>query len=181
MAKSPAAETVGMELKKGLGLIHVFAIAVTGAVILLSLLLDLRILVEAASTVLIVAGVLACLSVIVLRESRLQNYRPAFRTPLYPWLQIAGIGGLGLVLFEMGVEAYFISAVPVGIAFSDDAPNVQAAFVLAGSRDERNFHLRALAAIAQIVQSPDFRKRWLGARGHQSLRDAVLLGPRQRP
>ena len=39
-----------------------------------------------------------------------------------------------------------------GICFSDAAPCVHAIFVLVGTRDERNFHLRALAAIAQIVQ-----------------------------
>jgi hypothetical protein len=37
---------------------------------------------------------------------------------------------------------------------------VQAVFVLAGTRDDRDFHLRALAGIAQIVQDPAFEKRW---------------------
>jgi len=86
------------------------AIAVTGGVILVSLFLDLYVLVEAASTVLILTYILSCLSIIVLRESGLQNYRPAFRAPLYPWLQIGGIVGFGFVIFEMGEAAYVISA-----------------------------------------------------------------------
>ena len=67
-----------------------------------------------------------------------------------------------------------------GITFAKDAQPVHAVFVLAGTRDERNFHLRALAAIAQIVQAPAFEKKWLAARGEQALRDVVLLGERQR-
>ncbi len=94
------------------------AITVTGAVIFVSLLVRLNVLVEAASTVLLLTNILACLAVIVLRESGLQNYRPAFKAPLYPWVQVGGIGGLGFVLFEMGEEAYFISAVLILVGFA---------------------------------------------------------------
>lgn len=294
------------------------AVGVTAGVIFLSLFLELDTLVEAASAVLILTYILSCLSVIVLRESGLQNYRPAFKAPIYPWLQVGGILGLGFVLFEMGVEAYFISAglilvgfltfwfygrrrvsqesallhlierltarelvtgsleselkkivherdevtldrfdrlvehAPVldlrehvssdeffaaaakelaprlameaqeladmlrrreeegstllgpslavphivvpgegrfelllarakdGISFSDDAAGVKAVFVLAGSRDERNFHLRALAAIAQIVQEKDFERRWMSVTSAQGLRDIALLSQRGR-
>lgn len=93
------------------------AILTTGGLILLSLLLELKVLVEAASCVLMMTYILSCLAVIVLRESRLQNYRPSFRSPLYPWLQIGGILGLGFVLFELGIEAYLISAGLILIAF----------------------------------------------------------------
>jgi len=295
-----------------------WAIAVTGTVILLSLLLKLDVLVEEASTVLILANVLSCLSVIVLRESGLQNYRPSFEAPLYPWLQIATMLGLVFVLFEMGLVAYFISAglilagfltfwfygrqrvrqesallhlierltarelvtgslerelrhivherdevtldrfdrlveqAPVldldehvsaerffaaaaealaprldmqpealgdmlhrrekqsstllgpslavphvvvpgekrfelliaraqrGIDFPGESPEVKAVFVLAGTRDERNFHLRALAAIAQTVHGKDFEQRWMSATSDQGLRDIVLLSKRGR-
>jgi L-asparagine transporter-like permease len=53
-------------------------------------------------------------------------------------------------------------------------------FVLVGTKDERNFHLRALAAIAQICQQPDFDKNWLNARNTEELRDIVLLAERRR-
>jgi len=88
-----------------------YALLVTGLFIVLSLLFKLEILVEAASVVLILTNILSCLALIILRESRLQNYQPSFRVPLYPYLQIAGIFALGLLIFEMGQEALFISAV----------------------------------------------------------------------
>jgi APA family basic amino acid/polyamine antiporter len=294
------------------------ALLLTGAFIIVSLFLKLEILVEAASIVLILTNVLSCLSVIILRESGIQNYRPRFRAPLYPWLQAAGLIGFGFVLVEMGAAAYVVSALLVlggfcaywfygrkrvvgesallhliaritarelttrsleselrdiiherdqivkdrfdrliedcvvldlegsvtaqeffqtaaealsdriglpaeaivrnlqereeqgttaitpslgiphvivdgtnvfdiliarcreGIVFSQEAPAVQAVFVLVGSVDERNMHLRSLAAIAQIVQDPRFDERWLRARGPDSLRDVVLLGERRR-
>ena len=41
----------------------------------------------------------------------MQNYRPRFRTPLYPWMQIAGIMAFLFLIFEMGKEAHLISLV----------------------------------------------------------------------
>jgi mannitol/fructose-specific phosphotransferase system IIA component (Ntr-type) len=67
-----------------------------------------------------------------------------------------------------------------GITFSETAPKVHAVFVLAGTKDERNFHLHALAAIAQIVQDTHFEERWIAARNKEALRDIVLLGKRRR-
>lgn len=67
-----------------------------------------------------------------------------------------------------------------GAVFSDLNPPVHTAFVLAGSVDERNYHLRALMSIAHIVEHEDFEKRWLGARGVEELKDVVLLTPRRR-
>jgi basic amino acid/polyamine antiporter, APA family len=294
------------------------AILFTGSIILLSLLLPLKLLVEAASCVLILTYMLSCLAVIVLRESRLANYRPVFRSPIYPWLQIGGLFGLGFVLFEIGIKAYAISAALIfsaflifwfygrkterqenallhlisrltdrslvsgsleaelkqiikerdeitwdrfdclvqeaivldeidsmerddflelaadklaprleltserlalllkrrenenstllssklavphivvegegrfemliariknGVKFSDDAPEVTTIFVLTATRDERNFHLRTLAAIAQVVQETGFEKRWNVAKDAQGLRDVILLSKRTR-
>ena len=85
------------------------AIVTTGIIILGSLLLPLKILVEAASTVLILTFIMSCLSVIILRQSGIHNYRPQFIAPLYPWIQIVGIVGFGFLLFEMGWHAYLIS------------------------------------------------------------------------
>ncbi|MBN1154728.1 amino acid permease [candidate division KSB1 bacterium] len=294
------------------------AILVTGTLILLSLFLKLNVLVEAASCVLMLTYILSCLAVIVLRESGLQNYRPTFKSPLYPWVQIVGILGIGFVLFELGITAFIISAgliliafltfwfygregveresallhlvarltdrqlvhgaleeelkqiirdrdkivvdrfdrlvenavilditepmskddffnlvaehlsprlrmkpkrlarclqrreaetstvlspflaVPhlivdsekcfdllivrahKGIEFNDEAREVHAVFVLAGSADERNFHLKALSAIAQVVQEKKFEERWWAAKNEQGLRDVILLSTRSR-
>ncbi len=295
------------------------AIAATGGLILLSLLLELSLLVKAASCVLILTYILCCLAVIILRESGLQNYQPAFQTPWYPWLQIAGIFGLVFVLFELGIEAFLISsalilaafcifwfygrkqmeqesallhliarltdrdpvsgeleaelkdiirdrddiqldrfdrlvesapvldlddalskeqffeiasgqlagrlsvsakqlhellrkrdqesspvlnpflAVPhvmiegsgefelliarskAGIDFSSTAKKVHAVFVLAGTADNRNAHLRALCAIARVTQNREFEPAWLEAKDEQILRDIILLSDRRRP
>lgn len=67
-----------------------------------------------------------------------------------------------------------------GIIFSELNPPVHTVFVLIGSRDQRNFHLRALMAIAHIVQEPDFKQRWLEAGSLKQLRDVVLLSGRSR-
>ncbi|MCK4272204.1 PTS sugar transporter subunit IIA, partial [bacterium] len=67
-----------------------------------------------------------------------------------------------------------------GILFPQAPKPVHTMFILVGSIDERNYHLRALMAVAQVVQGPDFEKRWLGARNTEALRDIVLLSGRKR-
>jgi APA family basic amino acid/polyamine antiporter len=67
-----------------------------------------------------------------------------------------------------------------GIFFSEKEPGIQAVFVIMGSKDERNFHLYSLAAIAQIVRDPQFEKKWADAKNKDVLRDIVLLGERRR-
>ncbi|MBS3735066.1 MAG: amino acid permease [Phycisphaerae bacterium] len=294
------------------------AVLATGGMAVVGLLVNLKILVEAASVGLILTNIFANLSVIVLREGRVGNYRPTFRAPLYPWVQVVGIVGFGFVLFEMGLEAFAMTAVlalagfclywfygrargrqesallhlveritdhklvtgtleadlkavirqrdqivldrfdhliegcavidtpepmasdalfaaaadrvaprvgvdaesllaslrqreaesstvigphlavphvvieghhafdvllarsRAGFAFPDAEEGIHAVFVLVGTRDERNFHLQALSAIAQVVQQSDFEKRWLAAQTDQQLRDVVLLGQRTR-
>ena len=294
------------------------SILVTGIFMIASLFLKLDILVKAASAVLILTFIFSCLSIIILRESRLQNYQPSFNAPLYPWLQIIGIIGFGILLVCAGKETLLTSAILVvigffvywfygrirtsresallhlieritaeeltthsletelkeiirerddiikdrfdriiescqvldldqsmpvdaffrmvaeaiaadlkkksdhlftllmdrekqsstvlspglaiphiiikgdhafdillarckeGIIFSETVPSVHAVFVLMGSMDERNFHLQALAAIAQIVQDPHFQKKWMSAKNKEALRDIVLLGKRMR-
>lgn len=87
-----------------------------------------------------------------------------------PHIVIEGSGVFELVLVR-GRE---------GIMFPDNPQPVHALFALFGSPDERNFHLRALMAIAQIAQSRHFMQRWLDAKGAEELRDVVLLGKRRR-
>ena len=67
-----------------------------------------------------------------------------------------------------------------GIKFPHSEDLVSCIFVLTGSRDERNYHLRALMAIAQIAQSPDFNKRWQEASDIERLRNIILLATRKR-
>ena len=53
---------------------------------------------------------LVCLAVIVMRESRIQSYDPGYRSPLYPWMQIAGIIFPFYLIFEMGPIPILFSA-----------------------------------------------------------------------
>lgn len=93
------------------------SVLVTGIVIGVVVFLKLRILVEAASIVFILSYALASLSVIVIRQSRVQNYRPLFRAPFYPWLQLFTIIGAMFVLLEMGEEAFLITIILVVTGF----------------------------------------------------------------
>ena len=67
-----------------------------------------------------------------------------------------------------------------GIIFPHAPDPVRIMFVLAGSKDERNYHLRALMAIAQIAQEKQFEQRWFAARDTQGLRNLILLSTRKR-
>jgi len=294
------------------------AIVITGAFMAATLFLQIDLLVEAASLALILSFMVAAVCVIVLRESRVQNYRPTFRAPFYPGPQIVTIFGSAFLLFEIGSEAFIICTVLLsaaltgywlygrrqarreyallhliqritakelvtgalerelreivreresivadrfdhivsrcvvldlddgvsaeecfrlaadglaprlnmssedlterlrqreresstvlspflavphivlpgedmfemalvrarkGVDFGLQGKSIKALFVLAGTQDQRNFHLRTLAAVAQIVQAEDFEQRWLRANGVQGIRDVVLLGRRLR-
>lgn len=296
----------------------VVALTLSAVFIGTSLFLKLEVLVKAASAVLFITFIFSCLCVIVLRESKLQNYRPHFKSPLYPYIQIIGIIGSIVLIFKMGFAAITASMVLVvlglfiyffygrirtdreyallhlieritdkeltsrnlevelkeiirerdeivmdrfdklidnslvldldesmninvffeyvsdkiskeininkteiynkllkregesstaisptlaiphividgdhkfmivlvrckkGIHFSEQAPSVKTVFILLGTIDERNFHLRALSAIAQVVQSPDFEKLWNTSKGIEDLKDSVLLSNRKR-
>jgi amino acid transporter/mannitol/fructose-specific phosphotransferase system IIA component (Ntr-type) len=67
-----------------------------------------------------------------------------------------------------------------GIDFLIDKPPVHIVFALAGTKDERNFHLQALMAIAQIVQNKDFTNNWMKVRDPEDLRNLILLAQRVR-
>ncbi len=67
------------------------------------LFLDLEGLVKTASTLKILLFILVILSLIIMRESKLRHYRPKFKSPLYPYIQIAGIIGLIALIIGMGL------------------------------------------------------------------------------
>ncbi len=93
------------------------AIFITGILIYLSLLLPLEILVKAASTVILTSYVLTNISVIMFRESRLSNYRPSFKAPLYPWLQLFSIAVFTFFIVDMGSNAMEISLAFLFLSF----------------------------------------------------------------
>ncbi|MCD4774997.1 MAG: amino acid permease [Candidatus Aegiribacteria sp.] len=66
-----------------------------------------------------------------------------------------------------------------GIVFPQDEI-VHISFVLVGSPDERILHLKTLAAIAEIMQNPEFDKNWLAAGSKDDLKNLILLADRRR-
>jgi amino acid transporter len=296
-----------------------FSIVFTGLFMMIAIaFLNLENLVKVASTMQILLFIFVITSSVIMRESRILNYKPAFISPFYPWLQIAGIISYSVLLYQMGKTALLFSAgfilvsflwdkfyvrkkplrksalvhlveritdkeiagsslsrelgeilkdrdeiiedrfdqlvkkcqiidlnKPVtlkrfftlisaklaqvlqlnqeellenflnreketttvirpglaiphliiegehkfellivraqsGVIFASEETPVYAIFILVGTRDERNFHLRALSAIAQITQNPNFDCSWLRAKSIEELRDIILLAQRRR-
>jgi len=75
----------------------------SGFMISIILFLDLEGLVKTASTLVLLLFIFVNLSLIMMRESKLRFYSPSFRSPFYPWVQIAGIIGYSFLIVEMGV------------------------------------------------------------------------------
>ncbi|MBN2659468.1 MAG: amino acid permease [Spirochaetales bacterium] len=95
----------------------VLSIGATGAIIFISLLLPLEMLVKAASTIILTSYVLTNIAVIIMRESKLKNYKPSFKAPLYPWLQIFSIGLFAFFIVDMGMSSIEISLAMVFVSF----------------------------------------------------------------
>jgi APA family basic amino acid/polyamine antiporter len=297
---------------------HVSILSTGGFMIAAIVLLDIEVLVKTASTLMIILFILVNASVIIMRESRIQSYRPKFKSPLYPYIHIFAILVYGALIIDMGTIPllttagfvilstawYFLYAskrvsrasavmhivervtakdlktvtlenelrdilmerdeiiedrfdqlirgceildlqgrksaenvfrrvagtlakrlktdeyvlfekflhreaeggtviqpgfaIPHiivegqkkfdillvravdGIDFPHAPDPVRIMFVLAGSSDERNYHLRALMAIAQIGQEKQFEQRWLTARNTEAIRNLILLSTRKR-
>ncbi len=293
------------------------SLAFTGLMIIFCLFLNLNLLVEVASTSLILTYILANISVIIMRESKLSNYQPQYKVPFYPYVQIIGIIIYIFLIFEIGKDALFATLLMIigsfiiyffygrkkskkeaailhiveriinkkltstklekelknilkerdyiiedrfdkivkkslvfdfdeeisyeelykiiakalekrlnisekeifdklmekenkfssvisnelaiphiivdgenffdivlvrgkkGIIFPGNK-KVSVVFILIGTLDERNFHLKSLAAIAQIINDKNFLKRWKQAKDKKILRDIVILSKRQR-
>lgn len=67
-----------------------------------------------------------------------------------------------------------------GVMFPDSPDPVKTLFFIVASADERNFYLRSLMAIAEIVQEKDFEEKWLAASSKAELEDVILLASRKR-
>ncbi|NQT28576.1 MAG: amino acid permease, partial [Candidatus Omnitrophica bacterium] len=95
-----------------------FSIIFTGLfMLILILFLDLENLVKTASTLMILLFIFVNFSVIIMRESKVVNYRPTFKSPFYPWVQLIGIIAYGVLIFEMGKIPLLISASFIGASF----------------------------------------------------------------
>ena len=83
----------------------IVAIVLTGFLIISTLTFDLETLAKIGSSVILFSYLLASLSVIVFRHSKLKNYQPSFKTPLYPLPQLIGIFGFTFMIVDLGVTA----------------------------------------------------------------------------
>ena len=80
-----------------------FSIVLTTALLIAFLLvLDVEEVAKLASALQLALFGLINIAVIVMRESHIESYDPGFRSPLYPWMQIAGILGPLILIAEMG-------------------------------------------------------------------------------
>jgi len=90
---------------------HIAIIFTTLFMISIILFLELELLIEAASIMLLLLFISANLAVIVMRESKLQNYQPSFRSPFYPYIQIIGILGYIFLIYDMGIITLLMTAI----------------------------------------------------------------------
>lgn len=96
--------------------IPTFSVVVTTIVILLVIWIDLEKIVKLASASLLFVFLFLNVAVIVMRESRIESYDPGFRSPWYPWTQIAGIVLPIWFLGEMGLFPVVSVTIVAGIS-----------------------------------------------------------------
>lgn len=89
---------------------HVAILITSTFIILVIALLSVEDLVKTASTMMILMFILVNVAVIIMRQSNLQSYRPEFRTPFYPWIQIAAIVIYSFLIVEMGLIPLLMTA-----------------------------------------------------------------------
>ena len=123
-------------------------ILTTGFMIAIILFLDLEEFVKTASTLKLFLFILANLALIFMRESKIRHYRPKFKAPLYPWLQIFGIVGYGFLIFEMGAVPLILVGVFIilGLAWY---------FIYAHGKIKREYALLHVAERVTGVKSTD--------------------------
>ena len=94
-------------------------IVTTATIVLVILFLDPLKIAKLASAFQLMMFSLLCLSVIVMRETKLDSYDPGYRVPFYPWLQIFGAIACIWVIFIMGWVPVIFSAgvVIVGVGW----------------------------------------------------------------
>jgi mannitol/fructose-specific phosphotransferase system IIA component (Ntr-type) len=80
------------------------------------------------------------------------------------------------------VEGFGLALVRVreGTPFGGDEEPVHALFAVVVPPQEQDFYLRALVAISEIAQAPEFDERWQAARSAEGLREVVLRSDRPR-
>lgn len=84
---------------------HIAVIATTIFMACVIVLFDVESLAKLASAFQLLLFCLLNLSVIVMRESKIEAYKPGYKSPFYPWVQIAGMVISLWLVAEMGLLA----------------------------------------------------------------------------
>jgi amino acid transporter/mannitol/fructose-specific phosphotransferase system IIA component (Ntr-type) len=92
------------------------AILATGGLMIgCILVLDAEGIAKLASAFQLFIFILVNFAVIVMRESRIPSYDPGYRSPLYPWVQLFGMGTSAALIVYMGWQATLFTAGVVAI------------------------------------------------------------------
>lgn len=104
-------------------------LATTALIVAAIVLLPVEAIAKLASAFQLLLFSLLCLAVVIMRESRLEAYDPGYRSPFYPWMQIAGFVAPLWLIAEMGHLAIMFTlgtvAATVGWYFRYAADNVE--------------------------------------------------------
>ena len=84
---------------------HISVISTTFVMILVLLLFDVEAVAKLASAFQLLLFFLLNLAVVVMRESKIEAYKPGFSSPLYPWVQVLGMIISLLLIAQMGFLA----------------------------------------------------------------------------
>lgn len=84
---------------------HISVLSTTFVIILVLLLFDVEAVAKLASAFQLLLFFLLNLAVVVMRESKIEAYKPGFNSPFYPWFQILGMIISIWLVSEMGLLA----------------------------------------------------------------------------
>ncbi len=97
----------------------VFGVVSTGsAIAVVVLAFDAEAIAKLASAFVLLTLGLVNLAVLVLRASEIRSYAPSFRSPLYPWTQLAGIAISGYLISQLGSAALIFVGVVTAVGWA---------------------------------------------------------------
>ena len=93
-------------------------VATSGLMIAVIVFLDVEGLAKLASAFQLLLFGMVNLSVIVMREARIEAYDPGFHTPFYPWVQLLGVLGPLWLITELGPVPALLAVVLIGLCIA---------------------------------------------------------------
>ncbi len=88
---------------------YIAVLFTTATIILVILVFDPLKIAKLAGAFQLLMFIFVNLSVIIMRESRIESYDPGFKAPFYPWLQFVGIVGSITFILQMGTDSIVFS------------------------------------------------------------------------